>query len=243
MTRYMYPGVTDQSVFIHLSTATGGNSTGKVAADLTCYYRRGSTGALVEVSLSDASAVTDAYAEGSVIEVVAGTYRLDVPDAATAAGVDSVEVYLTGAGVVQTNGAYLIDLAWAVALATAYSPVLQHDIDPSFVWKLPRRLSGITTASHALSIYVGETPRFAFDFSKILESKPRLISTLVVAPADSGLGVEDTGDAVGVRDYLAMSRFEAPTTPGTYTVQISVTAFSGETVVAEGTVVVNELST
>jgi hypothetical protein len=241
------PDALAQSVIIHLSTATGGNATGKLATDLTCQYRRSMVGPMVPVVLDDATAFTDAHVPGNVIEVNEGDYKLDLPDAALATGVDTTEVYLTAAATVQTNGAYLIDFAWANALASGtYSPVLQHDIDPSFVWRLPRRLSGVVSASYALSIYVGETPSFAFDFSKVLESKPRLITAIGVVPADTGLDVDDSDDeggAVGVRDYLAMSRFQAPTAPGTYTVQMTVEAFSGETVSAEGVVVVSDVAT
>lgn len=62
----------------------------KVAADFTLWYRRGTSGAKTAINLSDLSAVTDAHSDGGLIHVDDGWYRLDVPDAAFAAGVDEV---------------------------------------------------------------------------------------------------------------------------------------------------------
>ncbi|MEO2046470.1 MAG: hypothetical protein ABGX16_07840 [Pirellulales bacterium] len=212
----------------------------RVAANLACNYRRGATGGLVSVPLSDLALLTSAHVDGGIKETVNGNYRLDLPDSAVAGGVDFTEVYLENAGgtaLVQTGGAQIVDLASA-----SFSPVLQHDIDPSFVFKLPRRRAGVLTTSYSVSIFVGETPRFAFDFSHVLDSKPRLITGMVVV-GGAGLTIEDWHSAeAGVRDYLCMGQVLSASTAGTYTVRIAVEAFSGETVIAEGQVVVNPIT-
>jgi len=95
-------GSTSLSVrFRLLKTADGTEQTGKVAADMVgSYWRQG--GLRVVISLSDLGAVDSAYSSGGVKEVDAtnmpGTYRLDLPNAAIAAGVDSVTVTIKVAG-------------------------------------------------------------------------------------------------------------------------------------------------
>src|SRR5689334_17069089 len=74
-------------------TADNTELTGKVAADMTAsYWRQG--GSRVSITLSDLAAVNGAYSSGGVKEVdstnMPGLYRLDVPDAAIATGVDWV---------------------------------------------------------------------------------------------------------------------------------------------------------
>jgi hypothetical protein len=83
------------------SSVDGTEITGKVAADMTAsYWRPGGT--RTAITLSDLAAVNSAFSSGGVKEVdgtnMRGTYRLDVPDAALATGVDWVElnVFVTG---------------------------------------------------------------------------------------------------------------------------------------------------
>lgn len=78
----------DVSVPIRAMTTAGAALTGKVAADFTLWYRR--DGAKVAISLSDLSALTDAHSDGGMFEIGDGWYRLDLPDAICATGVDVV---------------------------------------------------------------------------------------------------------------------------------------------------------
>ena len=96
-------GSTSVSIPIVLrKTSDSTEQTGKVAADMTAYYwRQGS--ANVSISLSDLGAVNSAYASGGVKEVDStnqpGLYRLDLPNAALATGVDWVVVSVKVASV------------------------------------------------------------------------------------------------------------------------------------------------
>ncbi len=83
-------GSTSVSVRFRLAkSADGTEQTGKVAADMTAtYWRQG--GLSTDIALTDLGAVDAAYSSGGVKEVDAtkrpGVYRLDLPDAALAAG-------------------------------------------------------------------------------------------------------------------------------------------------------------
>lgn len=89
-------GSTDQSISIYCRALTGAALTGKAAADFTLTYRR--DGANVPIVLSDLAELTTAHTDGGVKEVGNGEYRLDLPDAAVAAGADQVSVQGTVAG-------------------------------------------------------------------------------------------------------------------------------------------------
>lgn len=121
------PDSTNQSIYVHLaSSADGTDATGLEAADLTVSYQRGN-GALVGVSLSDLSAITDAHSDGGVIHAGGGVYRIDAPDAAWAAGVDRVRVYVSADDVVQTAGVTEITLDAPVSsrLPASVQPVIE----------------------------------------------------------------------------------------------------------------------
>lgn len=85
-------GSTDNSVIIRIvDSTTGLPETGVTDAtsglDLE-YYRIGA--APVDITETDLSAHTDAHADGGLLHIGNGYYRLDLPDAAVAAGVNSV---------------------------------------------------------------------------------------------------------------------------------------------------------
>lgn len=113
-----------------------------VAAGLTAsYWRQGGT--RTAIALSDLAAVNSAYSSGGVKEVDAtnmkGVYRLDVPDAAIATGVDWVHFYVFSAAsfwdlrfdlttytpiadaikaaVIETQGNYTIQQSLSIMLA------------------------------------------------------------------------------------------------------------------------------
>ena len=70
------------------------NSTG-----LVCWYRRGGTGTLTQLTLATQT-VGGAHADGGFIEISSanapGAYRLDLSDAIVASGVDSAKVWISG---------------------------------------------------------------------------------------------------------------------------------------------------
>ncbi|MFH1184726.1 MAG: hypothetical protein V1755_06760 [Chloroflexota bacterium] len=108
------PGATDVSVDIRAMTAAGVALTGKVAADFTAWYRR--DGAKMAIALSDLAALTTAHTNGGLKEIGDGWYRLDVPDAAFAAGANRAAIggtvdggVLLSAPVVINNDVFLAD--------------------------------------------------------------------------------------------------------------------------------------
>lgn len=110
---------TDQSVdiFIPDPASTNGldGKSGLLAAGLACYYRRGHTGNLVQVTLSDLAAVTTAHTDGGVKELsptnMKGMYRVDLPDALFASGVSYATVYVrdTANNVAVSQNIHLVD--------------------------------------------------------------------------------------------------------------------------------------
>ena len=81
---------------LYCRSVTGTALTGKVAADFALTYRR--DGVNVAIVLADLTALSDDHTEGGIKEVGNSEYRLDLPDAAVAAGVTQVTVNGTVAG-------------------------------------------------------------------------------------------------------------------------------------------------
>lgn len=105
MAKYLITkGKTDVTINIWIqdsSSITGGFLTGLAydTASLTCYYVR-PRAASVAISLATLT-VTGAHSDGGFVEIDStncpGLYRLDLPDAVCAAGVDFVDIHLRGA--------------------------------------------------------------------------------------------------------------------------------------------------
>jgi len=110
------PGTTDVSIDIRAMTSAGAALTGKVAADFTLWYRR--DGAKVPISLSDLSALTDDHSDGGVKEISDGWYRLDLPDAACAAGANRVAIGGSVSGGVVLSAPIPIDSTWIASSRT-----------------------------------------------------------------------------------------------------------------------------
>ena len=98
-------GATSKSIDVFIqdsSSTTGAGLTGLVynSGSLVAYYHRPGA-ASVAITLATLAAITTAWSSGGFKEVDAtnmpGFYRLDVPDAAIAAGVDEVTILLKGA--------------------------------------------------------------------------------------------------------------------------------------------------
>lgn len=104
--RSIKKGATSQSVYIEVldsTSTTGGRKTGLAfnTASLTAYYVR-NQGSATAITLATLAAANSAWSSGGFKEVDAtnmpGVYRLDVPDAAVAAGAgDDVTFTLKGA--------------------------------------------------------------------------------------------------------------------------------------------------
>lgn len=110
--RIVHKGATSQSVYLSIldsTSTTGGRKTGLAfnTASLTAYYVRNG-GSATSITLATLAAANSAWSSGGFKEVDStnspGIYRLDIPDAALASGVDSVVVSLKGAtGMVQVD--------------------------------------------------------------------------------------------------------------------------------------------
>lgn len=91
--RTIKAGAVDQTIDVPLkdsSSPVGGGLTGLVfnSAGLTCYYRKGATGASTALTLATLAAVTSVHSDGGFKEIDAtnmpGMYRLDLSDAMVA---------------------------------------------------------------------------------------------------------------------------------------------------------------
>ena len=101
---FVTAGATDQTIDIFLqdsSSATGGGLTGltNASSGLTCYYRKGATGTVTQLTLASQT-VGGAHTDGGFVELdstnAPGTYRLDLSDAMVSAE-GTLTIYLHGA--------------------------------------------------------------------------------------------------------------------------------------------------
>lgn len=86
-------------VFIqNVESGTGATGIAYNASGLSVWYRRGSRTQPVRVGLNTLASADSAYTSGGWVEVnsssMPGQYRLDIPDAALATGVDRVYFYV-----------------------------------------------------------------------------------------------------------------------------------------------------
>jgi hypothetical protein len=94
-------GLAGQSVqFAAWTTATGAPVTVTAAtAGLSLWYRRGVVGAKVPISVADLATLETAWASGKILVIEGAEHRLDLPDAAIAAGVLTVSWGGTATGI------------------------------------------------------------------------------------------------------------------------------------------------
>src|SRR3989304_8514760 len=99
-------GLADQSVsFAAYTTATGAAVTVTSAtAGLALWYRRGVAGAKVASSVSDLATLITAHTEGGILVIEGAEHRLDLPDAAIAAGVLTISWGGTATGITIDGG-------------------------------------------------------------------------------------------------------------------------------------------
>jgi hypothetical protein len=86
------PGTTSVSIDVQIVDDTGLPVTGLVAATFPALNYSKGTGADTSITLSDLSALTDAYSSGGVKERSGGVYRLDVPNGALSAAATKVVI-------------------------------------------------------------------------------------------------------------------------------------------------------
>jgi len=102
MLRQIKAGATSQSVVIRIVDSTDGTPEEGVTsatAGLALWYRReGATG--TAITESDLAATDSVYSAGGMIHLDDGYYRVDLPDAAVAAGVDACMIGGTVTGMV-----------------------------------------------------------------------------------------------------------------------------------------------
>ena len=101
---FVTAGATDQTIDIFLqdsSSATGGGLTGltNASSGLTCYFRKGATGTVTQLTMASQT-VGGAHTDGGFVELdstnAPGTYRLDLSDAMVSAE-GTLTIYLHGA--------------------------------------------------------------------------------------------------------------------------------------------------
>ena len=90
-------GNTDLTVTVWLQDATSGAlKTGVTETDLDYRYIRIETDNDVVITnaanVTALSALTDAHADGKMLEIAEGAYRLDIPDAMVAAGAELAQI-------------------------------------------------------------------------------------------------------------------------------------------------------
>jgi len=128
MSRIITKGATSQSLYLYIldsASTVGAGKTGLTITNMNAFYVRSQQTPII-MTLSNLTTAYDAYVSGGFKEIdgvnIPGLYRLDLPDAALAAGADSVVVMLKGpagmvpvAAVIQLLGA---DLQGAFAKTT-----------------------------------------------------------------------------------------------------------------------------
>ncbi len=103
------PGATDQTIYVRLRDSTTGLAqTGLVfnSAGAVCRYTR-VRGAATSIGLVTLASATAAHSGGGFVEVdganAKGLYRLDLPDAAVASGVDFVIISIEFDGIIEES--------------------------------------------------------------------------------------------------------------------------------------------
>ena len=90
----------DQSIAFLVYDSNGDVVTGRTHSNFTATYLRRLKGvplaaSATSISLSALGSVNATHSDGGVIEIGSGAYRLDLPDAVTVSGADSVIITIT----------------------------------------------------------------------------------------------------------------------------------------------------
>lgn len=153
------PGSTSQSIELYLG-ATGLTAS---TAGLSARYNRTRT-ASVSIPLV-ARTIAQAWTSGGFAEVDAtnmpGVYRLDLPDAALAAGADDVTIVVRGAS--GTNGAVMTVKLSSGGLTAAQTASAVWDADPTYVTGMGGVVNDAAVASIATETAVNQLPITIWD--------------------------------------------------------------------------------
>lgn len=125
------PGSTDVSVMVRIVDATDKTpETGVTAASagLSLTYWRQGAAAAVGLTEVDLTAPDDAHADGGLLHLGAGYYRLDLPDAAFLAGADFVQVYGSVTGMIVEGLHIQLESAAAAILAAALAALADYNV-------------------------------------------------------------------------------------------------------------------
>jgi hypothetical protein len=182
--RIIKKGATSQSVYVEIldsTSTTGARKTGLVfnTGSLAAYYvRNGATA--TSITLATLAAANSAWSSGGFKEVDAanmpGIYRLDVPDAVVASGVDSVVVTLKGApGMAQVSTEIQlssVDLQDATQIPTS---VMDLAAGVETGWTLRQAMRIILSAMAGKASGLGTTTAV---FRDMADSKDRISATV-----------------------------------------------------------------
>lgn len=132
-------------------------------AGLLVYYRRGATGAATAITLATLANAQAAWSSGGFVQVDAtnlpGVYRLDVPDAALATGVDTVLIGGTGTNIaiqpvtvdLPTDDVYAAGITvegfFSRAFSAAYGSHTFDELVKMFAAVLLGKVSGLAAGS------------------------------------------------------------------------------------------------
>lgn len=184
-------GSTSVSVDVFIrdnSVSTGVGLTGLAfnTASLTAYYTR-QNAAATAITLATQTA-TGAYSSGGFVEVdgtnMPGLYRLDIPDAVLASGVNQAYIMLKGAANmepcvieiqlgVDVNATQFAGTAYATALAAEVDAIWDEQVDGSVTARQSVRL-----ANSALAAKVSGLGTTSVAFRDLADSKDRITATV-----------------------------------------------------------------
>lgn len=118
LTSIITKGTTGYLLNVAIRSATTNQLlTGLVAADMTIEYQR--QGAAAHVSVSPVAGTLGTWASGSWVESIPGIYQFGVPDAALAAGADSVVIVFTTTGALDEDITIFLSASEIIGLGSS----------------------------------------------------------------------------------------------------------------------------
>jgi hypothetical protein len=200
--RPILKGATDQSTVIRIiDDTTGAPETGVTSATsgLDLRYRREGA-ATVALTESDLSALTDAHADGGLLHILGGYYRLDLPDAAFASG---------------ANGVLVCGLADGMVVVGAYHPLV--DYNPQDGVRLGLTALPNAAADAAGGLVISDAGGFDIDNRAMAAAAVTNANTVFNTDFSANYNTTNDGWVVKLGDY-AHGGSSANTTFGTLTV-------------------------
>lgn len=231
---FVAPATTSFSLDVLIVDDTGLPVTGLVAATFpTTKYCLGGPNADATISLSDLSAITDAYSSGGVFERGEGVYRLDVPNAALAsAGVVTVRGEASGKRIIAPR----------IQVSTEYSR-LDDAVSDAVTAAAAAAVSAGTAATNSTTLlsrigaFTGSGINTILGFFQALfrsdASAPTDVGGTFDPSTDSTQAIRDRGDVAWVTGSSATAAEIAAALSGTAVV-ISRVAADGSVEIVRG---------